>query len=91
MSDTDDHGFQIRNSETDESWQQAQAEARMAARREPAATTGDVGQGAGRQQDTTGPFDPAKLGDHAYYQAHKTEILAAAAAGELPGQPNATN
>ena len=91
MSTTDPRtGFTVRNSLSDESWQQAQAQAREAAQTEPPTTMGDVGQGVGRQQDTTGPFDPAKLGDHGYFTENREAIMAAYARGELPGQPNAT-
>ena len=58
---------------------------------EPAPTFGDVGQGVGLQQDTRHPLDLSRLNDHAYWTQNKAQILAAFAAGELPGQPNSTN
>lgn len=88
---TIDPRIQIRNSLTAEEYQAqaaAQREARQAAEPEP--TWGQVGQGAGLNQDLRGPFDPSRLADHRYYLEHKAEILAAAARGELPGQHNYT-
>lgn len=79
-------GFTIRNSLTAEQWEQAQTQAREAATPEPPTTMGTVGQGAGLNQDTTGPLDLAKLADHQYWLAHKAEVFAAASRGEMPGQ-----
>jgi hypothetical protein len=76
--------FQARNSLTDEEFAVSQAEARIAARREPAPVFGNVGQGAREVVDES--MTVANLSDHAYFAAHKAEIFAAAARGELPGQ-----
>lgn len=76
-------GFITRNSQTDEEYLASQAALREAAQAAPAPAWGNVGQGATLNEDTTGTFDPNKLGDFAYYQAHKAEILAAAARGDL--------
>ena len=40
----------------------------------PVQTFGDVGQGYRGTPEV--PFDPARLGDHEYYLAHKAEIPA---------------
>ena len=94
MSDTTDptSGFITRNSFTREEWDQALTAAREAAqsgRLEP--TFGDVGQGVGLNQETRAPLDLTRLNDHAYWTQNKAQILAAAAAGELSGQPNSTD
>ena len=84
MSTTDPRtGFTVRNSLSDESWQQAQAQAREAAQTEPPTTMGDVGQGVGRQQDTLPPLDLSRLSDHQYWLANRQAFADAAAAGEL--------
>ena len=84
MNTTDPRtGFTVRNSLSDESWQQAQAQAREAAQTEPPTTMGDVGQGVGRQQDTLPPLDLTRLDDFSYWSAHKQAFLDAAARGDL--------
>ena len=90
MSTTDDHGFQTRNSFTREEWDQALTAAREATQ-SAAPTFGDVGQGVGLNQETRAPLDLTRLNDHAYWTQNKAQILAAAAAGELSGQPNSTD
>lgn len=79
-------GFTVRNSQSAEEWEAQRAAARQAAQPAPAPAFGNIGQGATLNQDTTGPFDPAKLGNFAYWTEHKAEILAAAVRGDLPGQ-----
>ena len=53
---------------------------------EPSRVFGNVNQGARDSVDET--FSSSNLGSFTFYQAHKAEIIAAAARGELPGQPN---
>ena len=92
MSTTDPRtGFVVRNSATDQEVRDAQAAALAAAQAEPEPIWGNVGQGAGRGMDPSA-FTAENLSNHAFYQAHKAEILAAAARNELPGQSShATN
>jgi hypothetical protein len=81
-------GFTVRNSTSEDQQRMAQAEARHAARvaAEVPPTFGTVGQGPREVADES--FSLANLSDHSFYQAHKAEILAAAARNELPGQAN---
>lgn len=80
-------GFTVRNSATNQEVRDAEAAARQAAAQpEPETAWGNVGQGAGRNEDDRGPFDAARMSDHRYFLEHKAEIFEAAARGELPGQ-----
>lgn len=93
MSDTTDPttGFTTRNSFTREEWDQALTAAREAAQSAAPTAFGTVGQGAGLNTDDRPPLDLTRLNDHAYWTQNKAQILAAAAAGELSGQPNSTD
>ena len=82
-------GFVTRNSQTDEEFTAERAAAREAATPEPFTGPGDVGQGV-RGEPTPSGFTLAQLSDHGFYEAHKAEILAAAARDELPGQSGYT-
>lgn len=82
-------GFVTRNSQTDEEWKAERAAAREAATSGAFTGPGTVGQGV-RGEPTPSGFTLAQLSDHGFYQAHKADILAAHARGELPGQDNYT-
>ena len=80
---------QTRDSRSGEQWATAPGQAREAA--EAASTEpgwGNVGQGPRDSVDET--FSSSNLGNFTFYQAHKAEIIAAAARGEHRGQPKHT-
>ena len=84
MSNAD---FQVRNSETDESWQQSQTQAREAAQTEPPPTFGTVGQDQ-HGDINADAITTANLGNFAWFTEHRADIMAAYARQELPGQNN---
>ena len=88
MSTTDPRtGFTVRNSQTDDEYLADQAAAREAAQTPAPPTFGDVKQGQ-RGDMNIDAITTANLGNFAWFQSHKAEVMAAHARGELPGQPN---
>ena len=71
--------FNVRNSQTAEQWEAAQAERRAAALADhpaPEQQWGDVGQGMAGRQPVASTSTAATLADHDFLLAHTAEILA---------------
>ena len=80
-------GFTVHVSQTLEELQATQAASQAAAQTEPPPTFGTVGQDQ-RGDNNADAITTAHLGNFAWFEAHRAEVMAAYARQELPGQNN---